>query len=127
VAAGTTVLLSSHILSEVERLADRVTIIRAGRAVETGTLAELRHLRRSKLVAEVAGPVPELAGIAGVSDVRVDGSTVSCSVGPEAMSEVLGVLTESGVRSLTSAPPTLEELFLEAYRPEASHRPASVP
>ncbi len=56
-------LLSSHILSEVERLADRVTIIRAGRAVETGTLAELRHLRRSKVVAEVAGPVPDLARI----------------------------------------------------------------
>ena len=56
------VLLSSHILSEVERLADRVTIIREGRAVETGTLDELRHLRRSKVVAEVAGPVPDLAG-----------------------------------------------------------------
>ena len=118
VAAGTTVLLSSHILSEVERLADRVTIIRAGRAVETGTLAELRHLRRSKVVAEVAGRVPDLARLAGVSDVRVDGQTVSCSVEPEAMTDVLGALTAAGVRSLTSAPPTLEELFLEAYRPE---------
>jgi ABC-2 type transport system ATP-binding protein len=122
VATGTTVLLSSHILSEVERLADRVTIIRAGRAVESGTLAELRHLRRSKVVAEVSGPVPDLTGVAGVSDVRVDGSTVSCSVEPDAMAAVLGALTAAGVRSLTSAPPTLEELFLEAYRPAPTPR-----
>jgi ABC-2 type transport system ATP-binding protein len=126
VAAGTTVLLSSHILSEVERLADRVTIIRVGRAVESGTLADLRHLRRSKVVAEVAGQVPDLARIAGVSDVRVDGSTLSCSVAPEAMAELLGALTSAGVRSLTSSPPTLEELFLEAYRPDPSQHPAGV-
>jgi len=118
VTAGTTVLLSSHILSEVERLADRVTIIRGGRAVESGTLAELRHLRRTKVVAEVAGRVPDLSGIAGVTDVRVDGQTVSCSVEPEAMTGVLGALSTAGVRSMTSAPPTLEELFLAAYRPE---------
>ena len=117
VTAGATVLLSSHILSEVERLADRVTIIRAGRAVESGTLAELRHLRRSKVVAEVAGAAPDLTGIRGVTDVRVEGSTIICSVEPDAMSELLGALTAAGVRSLTSAPPTLEELFLEAYRP----------
>jgi ABC-2 type transport system ATP-binding protein len=120
VAAGTTVLLSSHILSEVERLADRVTIIREGRAVESGTLSQLRHLRRSRVVAEVAGQVPALDGVAGVSDVHVDGRTVSCSVGPDAMAGVLAALSAAGVRSLTSAPPTLEELFLEAYRPVAS-------
>jgi ABC-2 type transport system ATP-binding protein len=122
VAAGTTVLLSSHILSEVERLADRVTIIRAGRAVESGTLADLRHLRRSRVVAEVVGEVPDLARLHGVSDVHVDGRTVSCSVEPDAMTDVLGALTAAGVRSLTSAPPTLEELFLEAYRPAAVPR-----
>ena len=66
----------------------------------------------------MAGPVPDLSGIAGVTDVRVDGQTVSCSVEPDAMAGVLGALSSAGVRSMTSAPPTLEELFLAAYRPE---------
>jgi ABC-2 type transport system ATP-binding protein len=115
-AAGTTVLLSSHILSEVERLADRVTIIRAGRVVETGTLEAMRHLHRSRVRAEVVGTPPDLTGLAGVHDLRVEGDTVSCTVGPEALPAVLGALTSAGVRTLTSTPPTLEELFLDAYR-----------
>ena len=74
----------------------------------------------------MAGAVPDLVRIAGVSDVRVDGTTVSCSVEPEAMTAVLGALTAAGVRSLTSAPPTLEELFLEAYRPQTASQAAVV-
>jgi ABC-2 type transport system ATP-binding protein len=123
-AAGATVLLSSHILSEVERLAQRVTIIRDGRAVETGSLDAMRHLHRNKVRAEVAGPVPHLADITGVHEVLVDGQVVTCSVDSDAMADVLGVLTTAGVRTLTSTPPTLEELFLDVYRvdPEGVRR-----
>jgi ABC-2 type transport system ATP-binding protein len=117
VRQGTTVLLSSHILSEVERLADRVTIIREGSAVESGTLAELRHLRRSRIQATVDRVPDGLADITGVHDLTVDGQTVTCTVDPDALPDVLGRLTAAGVTALTSAPPTLEELFLDAYRP----------
>ncbi|WP_460852252.1 ABC transporter ATP-binding protein [Nocardioides montaniterrae] len=119
-ARGATVLLSSHILSEVERLADRVTIIREGRVVETGSMGDLRHLHRSRVVAVVSGPAPSLAGTPGVHDVSaapVDGGTrVSCSVEPDALAGVLKALGDAGIESLTSTPPSLEELFLDAYR-----------
>jgi ABC-2 type transport system ATP-binding protein len=115
-AAGATVLLSSHILSEVERLADRVTIIRDGRTVETGSLDELRHLRRNHVRAEVSGTPPVLDGLPGVHDVVVDGQQVSCTVDPDGLPAALDALNRAGVRSLTSTPPTLEELFLDAYR-----------
>jgi ABC-2 type transport system ATP-binding protein len=112
---GTTVLLSSHILSEVEALCDRVTIIRAGRAVETGALADLRHLTRTWIDADLAGPPPALDGLAGVHDLDVAGSRVRCQVDGGALDEVLRLLTSTGVRSLVSRPPTLEELFLMHY------------
>jgi polyether ionophore transport system ATP-binding protein len=116
--AGTTVLLSSHILSEVEALCDRVTIIRSGRTVETGALADLRHLTRTAIDAELAGPPPALAGVAGVHDLDVTGDRIRCQVDGEAMDEVLRLLATAGVRSLVSRPPTLEELFLRHYGPE---------
>ena len=112
---GRTVLLSSHILAEVEALCDRVTIIRKGRTVETGTLAQLRHLTRSTVVAALAGPPADLASVAGVHDLVVDGHEVRAQVDDTALDEVLRRLTASGVRSLTCQPPTLEELFLRHY------------
>jgi ABC-2 type transport system ATP-binding protein len=111
---GRTILLSSHILAEAEALADRVTIIRDGRAVETGTLAQMRHLTRDSIDAELAGPA-SLDGMAGVHDLAADGGHVRCQVDHAALGEVLGRLTAAGVRSLTCRPPTLEELFLRHY------------
>lgn len=119
---GRTVLLASHILSEVEALCDRVSIVRAGRIVESGTLAELRHLTRTSVEVELAGSVDRLAGIAGVNDLQVDGTTARFAVDADAIDMVLRRLTEIGVRSLFSRPPTLEELFLRHYRNDASSR-----
>jgi ABC-2 type transport system ATP-binding protein len=114
---GRTVLLSSHILAEAEALSDRVTIIRDGRTVETGTLAQMRHLARDLVDAETAGPV-RLDGLPGVHDLVTDGLRVRCEVDHGALDEVLGRLHQAGVRTLTCRPPTLEELFLRHYSAE---------
>jgi ABC-2 type transport system ATP-binding protein len=114
---GTTVLLSSHILSEVEALCSRVTIIRAGRTVDSGALADLRHLTQTSVDAELAGPAPGLAGLAGVHGLDVVGNRVRCRVDSSALDAVLRQLTAAGVRSLVCQPPTLEELFLRHYGP----------
>jgi len=116
---GRTVLLSSHILAEVEALCDRLTIVRAGRAVETGTLDGLRHLTRTTIQAELAGPVDGLDSVAGVHDLVTHDNRVKFDVDSTALDSALKHLTSVGVRSLTSQPPTLEELFLRHYE-EAS-------
>jgi len=111
---GQTVFLSSHILSEVEALCDRVAILRAGQLIEVGTLAEMRHLSALQVDAELDGPAPDLAGIDGVSAVTVDGNRVHCHVsGP--IEPLLEALTKVGVRHLVSREPSLEELFLAHY------------
>src|SRR5262249_12759631 len=112
---GRTVLLSSHILSEVEALCERVTIIREGRAVESGTLAELRHRPRRSITAELTGPVANLAVLPGVHDLRAHNGHVRFDVDDAELNNVLKHLAEAGVRSLVSQPPTLEELFLRHY------------
>jgi ABC-2 type transport system ATP-binding protein len=113
--AGRTVLLSSHILSEVEALCDRVTIIRAGRTVDSGALADLRHLSRTSVRAGLDQPPDGLDGLPGVHDLEIAGNRVSCQVDDRALPEVLRRLAAAGVRSLVSQPPTLEELFLRHY------------
>jgi ABC-2 type transport system ATP-binding protein len=111
-----TVLLSSHILSEVEALCDRITIIREGRAVETGTLSDMRHLTRTSIKAELVGVPDGLAGLPGVHDLRTDNGRVTFDVDTDALESALQLLVKVGVRSLVSQPPTLEELFLRQYQ-----------
>ncbi|QQS02885.1 MAG: ABC transporter ATP-binding protein [Austwickia sp.] len=118
---GRTILLSSHILSEVEALCDRVSIVKAGRIVESGTLADLRHLSRTQVSAETATPV-DVTSLPGVYDVVLDGSRLSCQVEPAALPALLSRLADGGVRSLTSSPPTLEELFLRHYGDDSATR-----
>ena len=132
---GRTVLLSSHILSEVEALCDRVTIIRSGRAVESGALADLRHLTRTSISADLASAPAGLAQLPGVhhldvQDFNSQGARVRCEVDTDKLDQVLRHLTSAGVRSLTSQPPTLEELFLRHYAADgdrADRAPGGVP
>jgi ABC-2 type transport system ATP-binding protein len=112
---GRTVLLSSHILAEVEALCDRVSIIRNGRTVETGTLDSMRHLTRTSVEAELERPPAGLGELAGVHGLDVRGTRVRCEVDTAQLQALLELLTRAGVRSLVSRPPTLEELFLRHY------------
>jgi ABC-2 type transport system ATP-binding protein len=112
---GRTVLLSTHLLSEAEALSDRVSIIREGKVVETGHLDQLRHLTRTSVVAEVTAVPPGLEHIDGVHDLVVERQRISAQVEPHAMDTLMRALSEAGIRTLTSQPPTLEELFLRHY------------
>ncbi|WP_111765084.1 ABC transporter ATP-binding protein [Nakamurella deserti] len=112
---GRTVLLSSHILSEVEALCDRVSIVRAGRTVESGTLASLRHLTRTSVQAELVSPPVGLDRLPGVHDLEVEGLRVRCQVDTDRLDALLHVLGEGTVRTLVCSPPTLEQLFLRHY------------
>jgi ABC-2 type transport system ATP-binding protein len=115
--AGATVLLSSHILSEVEQLCDRVSIIRAGRVVESGTLAELRHLTRTEISFEGADAAAA-AGIPGAHDVTVEEGRVKFTVDSDAVASTLPALAQRSATGLRIAPPSLEELFLRHYGDE---------
>ena len=115
---GRTVLLSSHILAEVETLCDRVTIIREGRAVERGTLAELRHLTRTSVTVATDRPIEGLERIDGVHNVAVDDGHVRFDVDSHGLDVAIRHVSSFGIRSLVSQPPTLEELFLRHYGDE---------
>lgn len=112
---GATVLLSSHILSEVEALADRITIIRLGRAVETGTLDELRHLTRTSMIVTTTQPPVTLYEMVGVHDLVIHGNTARFEVEPDAMTDVQRHLADHGVTTMIASPPTLQQLFLRHY------------
>lgn len=115
-ARGRTILLSSHILSQVERLADRVSIIRSGRIVDAGTLQDLRHLTRTSVVAQVERPIRNLDGLHGIHDPRIDGETVTFDVDLPELDAAIGFLHQSRLVSLVCHPPSLEQLFLRHYR-----------
>ena len=119
-ADGATVLLSSHILAEVEQLCDRVTIIRSGAAVESGTLAELRHLTRTRF--RITSPLaPEvLAARPGIHDLRSDGATIVFDADAAHLGSVLADLAAAGITGITAAPPSLEELFMRHYGEQAA-------
>lgn len=113
--AGKTVLLSSHILSEVEKLCDRVGIIRQGKMIETGTLNELRHLTRTNFFVETKQAVTELATIKGVYNIKMQEQVLSFQTDTDALDTVIKHLSQFGIVKLESAPPTLEDLFIRHY------------
>jgi len=115
---GRTVLLSSHILAEAEALCDRVSIIRLGRTVESGTLSELRHLTRTSIAVETASPATGIEALPGVHDAIVEDHHARFDVDTAQLDAVVRRLAPLGVRSMTSSPPTLEELFLRHYGDE---------
>jgi ABC-2 type transport system ATP-binding protein len=117
---GRSVLLSSHILAEAEALSDRLSIIRDGRIVETGTLTEMRHLRRTSVTAVLSSPPDGITQLSGLHDVVVDGERLTCQVDAESLDPLLRALSAVGVQSLTTQPPTLEELFLQHYGPNGT-------
>ncbi|MGH3384944.1 MAG: ATP-binding cassette domain-containing protein [Nocardioidaceae bacterium] len=122
-AEGRTVLLSSHILAEVEALCDRVSIIRAGRTVQSGTLADLRRLTRTTIIAETARPADGMADIPGVREPKLVDGHVSFDVDSHHLDEAMRYLSGLGIRSLVSHPPTLEELFLREYGEDVAAAP----
>ncbi len=118
-ARGATVLLSSHILSEVEALCDRLTIVRDGRTADTGSFEELRHLTRTTVAVDTAAPVDGIALLPGVHDAVVDGTHAEFSVDHADLGRALEHLVGLGVLALQTTPPTLEELFLRHYSDES--------
>jgi ABC-2 type transport system ATP-binding protein len=119
---GATALLSSHILAETEALCGKVTIIRAGKTVESGSLESMRHLSRTSIKAEMLRDPGDLSRIKGVEDISFDGHTLHAQVDADSLGELIKVLGDTGVRSLVSQPPTLEELFLRHYKVDTAGR-----
>ncbi|OAS82159.1 MULTISPECIES: ABC transporter ATP-binding protein [Metabacillus] len=115
-SAGKSVLLSSHILSEVERLCDTVGIIRQGKIIETGTLHELRHLTRTNLLVDTKRPITSLADLKGVHDIEKVDHGLSFQVDSNELDAVMQYISQFGLVKLESSPPTLEDLFMRHYQ-----------
>jgi len=123
---GKSVLLSSHILSEVEKLCDRVGIIRQGKMIEQGSLEELRHLTRTNLTIETKKTIENLDDVKGIHDLQISGKAVSFQVDSEKLDSVIKYISQYGVLKIESAPPTLEDLFLRHYEVGSSREEEEV-
>ena len=120
--AGKSVLLSSHILSEVEKLCDKVSIIRQGQIIESGTLQELRHLTRTRVKLETAEPIANLDQVEGIHDLEILDRGVIFHVDTDRIGAVIKYINDFGILTLESTPPTLEDLFIHHYRDEGGER-----
>jgi ABC-2 type transport system ATP-binding protein len=118
--SGKTVLLSSHILAEVEKLCDQVSIIRQGRIVETGTLSQLRHLTRTSITVETGKPASDLGQLPGVYELTVNNNRAKFQVESGDLNNIMSFLTKYDIQAMTSTPPTLEELFMRHYGDDLS-------
>ncbi len=113
---GKSILLSSHILSEVEKLCDKVSIIRQGKIIESGSLDELRHLTRTSMVIQTKEPVYALDELKGVHDIEKKNSSIYFQVDTEELDKVMKHISKFGIVKLENAPPTLEDLFMRHYK-----------
>ncbi|GGJ71206.1 ABC transporter ATP-binding protein [Virgibacillus salexigens] len=113
--AGKSILLSSHILSEVEKLCDRVGIIRQGKIIESGSLSEMRHLTRTNLLVETKQDIVALSEVEGVHAIEREGNEISFQVDTEKLDDIIRYISKFGLVKLQSAPPTLEDLFMRHY------------
>lgn len=111
-----TVLLSSHILSEVEKLCDKVSIIRQGQIIDSGTLSELRHLMRNRVVVETKNPIPDLAQIKGVHDLSTANGVNTFNADGHEMGNIMEQLSKYNIVKLEATPPTLEDMFMSHYQ-----------
>lgn len=116
---GKSIFLSSHILSEVEKLCDKVSIIRQGKIIETGTLEELRHLTRTSIFVQTKETIPALNELKGVHDIEEKDNSIYFQVDTEELANVIKYISQFEILKLESAPPTLEDLFMRHYKGEA--------
>ncbi|HHU49684.1 MAG TPA: ABC transporter ATP-binding protein [Clostridiales bacterium] len=119
---GKSILLSSHILSEVEKLCDKVSIIRQGRIIESGSLDELRHLTRSSMAVQTRQPVEDLEKIKGIHDVEIRDNTMYFQVDTEEIGNIVKHISSYDILKLESAPPTLEDLFMRHYQGDGGEK-----
>ena len=121
-AEGKSVLLSSHILSEVEKLCDKIAIIRQGKIIETGTLSEMRHLTRTKLTIKTKETIPALQEMKGIHNLEQSDSEFVFQVDTEELGNIIQYISTFGIEKLESAPPTLEDLFMRHYEGTEDHQ-----